>query len=89
VATEVFSGENATQITATTNLKTTPGRIFRIHVVTGTGQIDVYDHASTDTNLIFTKTTSAISDVYELGCPMKNGIRVKMAAAGTLTVVWS
>jgi hypothetical protein len=89
VATEHFAGEERTIITATTNVKTTGGRIFRVLVVSGTGAVDVYDHPSANSNQVFARTTTAVGDSYTLDVPCKFGIRVVMAAAGTICIVWS
>lgn len=87
---ETFEAETKSIITVTTLIKTTRGKIARIVVVAGTGQIDVYDTAAGDTsNPVFSKVATAIGDVYSLQCPLQNGLRIVMAAAGQLCVTYS
>lgn len=86
---ETYEAEAKSIITTTTNIRTVPSKLARIIVASGTGQIDVYDHASADSNLIFSKASTAVGDIYSLQIPCVNGIRVKMAAAGQLCVTWS
>lgn len=89
MATETFSGAKRVIQTVTANIQTKPGMLARIIVVAGTGQVDAYDHGSLDTNPVFSKTVTAVGDIYELGVPLQFGLRVKMSAAGTLCVVYS
>ena len=87
---ETFEAAEKTIITATTLIKTTRGKVARVLVVAGTGQIDVYDTAAADTsNQVFSKAVTAVGDIYALNCPLNSGLRVVMAGAGQLCVTYS
>lgn len=75
--------------TYTVATKPTSGRFRKLLIVVGTGQVDVYDNSSSNTtNQVFTRAVTAVGETYEIDCPMKNGIRVVMAAAGTITCTY-
>jgi len=86
--TETFQGERRQQITATTNIKAEAGRIRRILVQAGVGAVDVYDDPAANTNPAWSIAATAVGQIHELDCPMTFGIRVVMAAAGRLTVIY-
>jgi hypothetical protein len=76
---------------ATVSVKGSPGRVVRVIVVAGTGAVSVYDNANGDTsgNVLWTKTTVAVGDIYMIDIPAVAGISVQAAAATTVNVTWS
>lgn len=90
--TEIFQGERKAYCTGSApfQIKAAPGRIRRILVQAGTGAIDVYDDADSNdaSKLVWSIAATTVGAIYELDCPMTEGIRVVMAAAGRLTVVY-
>lgn len=92
---EMRTGADRTIITAnaTTQIKGSAGKVGQIIVWdAGTGwQIDVYDHASANSNQVWSWVTADGKGVYALQVPMDNGIRVVTSGTtpGKCTVVWS
>src|SRR5689334_13105524 len=89
---KVAQGTDYTKVTAaTTQVKASPGRLVRIIVTAGTGTVTAYDNASGDTsgNVLWTKTTVAVGDIYYLDIPASVGIVVVAAAATTVNAVYS
>jgi hypothetical protein len=76
---------------ATVGVKSGPGRVFKIIVVAGTGTVSVYDNAAGDGsgNVLWTKTTVAVGDIYNVDIPAMVGISAQAAAATTVNVTWS
>lgn len=95
MGTEVETGQARTVIVAnaTTQIKAKPGRLAKL-IVWGVGTawvIDIYDHASAETNPIFKWVTADGIGVRELSIPCLYGIRVVASGttAGSCTVTWS
>jgi hypothetical protein len=88
--TEIFEAQKRSILTATTNIKTKRGKVCRVIVASSTSlRIAIYDHPSSDTNLIWDKTVST-GDIYTLMCPMENGIRATVVSgSGQFVVTWS
>ena len=86
----VAKGRTYEQVNATTVSVATALRVFRVLVTAGTGAVTVYDNASAASGqVIWTKATVAVGDIYELDCPLVNGLTVVAAAATTVVVVYS
>jgi len=95
MATEIAAGQARTIVTsnATTQIKATPGKLAKM-IVWGVGTawvIDVYDHASANTNPVYQWLTAGGAIVADLQIPMIYGIRVVTSGttAGSVTIVWS
>ena len=83
-------GQLYQQVAATTTtVKTGAGRLARIIVVAGTGAVTAYDNTAASGTVIWTKTTVAVGDIYELDFPATTGITVTAAAATTVNVVYT
>lgn len=68
-----------------TNVKTQACKLNRLVISSAgaTGTIDVYDHASTNTNPVFSLATADWKNhTVELGISMQNGLRI-VTAGGT------
>lgn len=74
---------------ADTLIKVTPGRLVRVIITTlGLGPINLYDNsAGASGNLMFSLGASAPVGVYNIGCPMINGIWAKGNALHPAIVV--
>ncbi|MDE2104318.1 MAG: hypothetical protein KGL39_44180 [Patescibacteria group bacterium] len=82
-------GRFYSQVSAATVSVAATRRVCRLLVTAGTGAITVYDNASTATGqVIWTKATVAVGDIYELDCPLVNGLTVVAAAATTVVVIY-
>jgi hypothetical protein len=92
--TEVFEGQKATAITAagTTQIKAAPGKVARVVVmnVGTTATLDIYDHASSNSNKRVEWVTADGKVNWPLHIPMANGIRaVAGGTFGLAVIVWS
>ena len=68
----------------------TARRVVRVLVTAGTGAVTVYDNATAASGqVIWTKATVAVGDIYEVDCPLTLGLTVVAAAATTVVVVYS
>jgi hypothetical protein len=88
----VGGGRFYTPVVATSvNVKPSPGRVFRVLGVAGTGAVSVYDNklGNTSGTLLWTKATVAVGDIYVIDIPTTTGIAVTAAAATTVNVIWS
>lgn len=76
---------------ATVGVKASPGRLFKVIVIAGTGAVTVYDNAAGNAtgNVLWTKATVAVGDIYNIDIPATAGISVAAAAATTVNVTWS
>lgn len=64
-------------------------RVCRILVTAGTGAITVYDNASgASGQIIWTIAATTVGSIYEIDCPLVNGLTVVAAAATTVVVVY-
>src|SRR5437867_9000869 len=87
-----FAGENLSLISSaeTNQLKATGGRVAKlITFATGTpaATIDVYDHASSNTNKVFSRVISAAGvTIDDLSLPMQDGIRIVTTTMTTTSV---
>jgi hypothetical protein len=88
----VGGGRFYTKVTAATvGVKEAPGRVFRVIVVAGTGAVSVFNNAAGNTtgDVLWTKATVAVGDIYEIDIPATLGISVQAAASTTVNVTWS
>lgn len=91
---QTFRGTRRVRHTGPTalNAKTEAGRIRKIIIEGGTPQaISVWDHPSADQNRVWARLVGnvVVGDVYNLECPMKNGIRLTFNGATQVVVVYS
>lgn len=83
-------GQIYQQVAATTTVvKSGAGRLARIIVVAGTGAVTAYDNTAGSGTILWTKTTVAVGDIYEIDIPAATGITVVVAAATTVNVVYT
>lgn len=78
---------------ASTNVKTSACKLNRVIISSGgvTGTIDIYDHASTNTNPVLSLATADVkSNEIEMNMSMQNGLRVVLAGGTSpkITVVF-
>ncbi len=89
---EIYEGDQRTlNVTATTTIKATPGKIARILVVASAAlNLTVYDDpANTAGKEVWSKAVAA-GDIYVFQCPMMAAIRVAfVSGTGQITVIWS
>lgn len=77
------------QVSAATVSVATARRVCRVLVTAGTGAITVYDNASAGSGqVIWTIAATTVGSIYELDCPLSNGLTVVAAAATTVVVVY-
>ena len=96
MGTEIDVGQVATILgaAATTQVKAKPGKVAKLLVYTaGAGAtIDIYDHASANTNPIWQWLTADGKASLDLQIPCKYGIRVVVTVVTTapaFVLVWS
>lgn len=83
-------GTDYTQVAATTTtVKGGPGRLVRIIVTVGTGAVTAYDNTAGSGQIVWTKASVAVGDIYTLDVPCAIGITVTAAASTTIVVVYS
>lgn len=92
--TEIHTGQNVSVITAaeTNQLKDRPGKVGQILIwdVGTTATLDLYDHASSNTNKVWGWVSADGKGVFALQVPMQAGIRVVTGGtAGGWSVIWS
>ena len=86
----VAKGRAYVNVNAATVSVATALRVFRVLVTAGTGAVTVYDNPSAaNGQIIWTSATTAAGNIYELDCPLVNGLTVVAAAATTVVVVYS
>ena len=85
----VSKGRLYSNVNAATVSMATARRVCRVLVTAGTGAVTVYDNASAASGqIIWTKATVAVGDIYEVDCPLVNGLTVVAAASTTVVVVY-
>ncbi len=91
---QTHAGSNHSVITVseTNQLKARAGRLVAI-IVWGVGTgwtLDIYDHASANTNPVWQWVTADGKGRFLLDLPIANGIRIVTAGTpGSVTAVWS
>lgn len=91
---EIAVGQRRSTITAAeaNNLKATPGKVGHVVVwdVGTTATIDIYDHASTNTDKAWGWVSANGIGTFNLQLPMGVGIRVVTGGTfGACSIVWS
>ena len=96
MATEIDAGQVATILgaAATTQIKAKPGKVAKLLVFSvGSGAtIDIYDHASANSNQVWSWVTADAKVSLDLQIPCKYGIRVVVTVVTTapaFVIVWS
>ncbi|HXK34686.1 MAG TPA: hypothetical protein VNM91_11830 [Dehalococcoidia bacterium] len=82
-----------TQITNDANIKAESGKVCRAIVVAGgAAGFSIWDDPAANNNLVFVSPNPVTTgQIFELQCPMDNGIRITFTAGGTIqvTLTWS